>query len=147
MKKHLVISYLLTVASLVSCGEDSEIRQGPLPTRPRYQRQSVHASVYTIIGTWKYFKESSGENVSSKIIVEWEFCLDKTATETLIVEVNGIEMKRSTLRFLYIYDQRSKILFSSLDKGKSFEYEVSVKGNQMSLGNKEDGYFELTREI
>jgi len=137
-----VISCLLTAASLVSCGEDSKIRQDPLPTRPRYQRQAAH----TIIGTWKCSKESFGEHASSKIIVEWEFCLDKTATETLIVEVNGIEMKRVTLEFIYIYDQHGKILFTSLDKGNTFEYKVSVKGNKMYLGNEEDGYFDLTRE-
>lgn len=142
MKKHITIFCLLTAAFLVSCGEDSKIRLDSLPTRPRYQRQAAH----TIIGTWKCFKEGFGEYVSSKIIVEWKFCLDKTATETLIVEVNGIEMKRVTLRFLYIYDQRGKILFTSLDKGNTFEYEISVKGNKMNLGNEEDGYFDLTKE-
>lgn len=141
MKKHFVIFCLLAVTFLISCGEDNKLPQDQLPSRPCYRRQEVH----TIIGTWKFIKEDSGEYVSSKLIVEWEFCLDKTATETLIVEVNGIEMKRVTLRFLYIYDQRSKILFTSLDKGNSFEYMVSIKGNKMSLGNEEDGYFDLTR--
>lgn len=142
MKTHFVIFCLLAVTFLASCGKDNKIQQDQLPSRPCYRRQDVR----TIIGTWKCIREDSGEYVSSKYIVEWAFFLNKTATETLIVEVNGIEMKRVTLRFLYVYDQSSKILFTSLDKGNSFEYTVSIKGNKMSLGNEEDGYFDLTRE-
>ena len=98
----------------------------------------------SIIGTWhQNVGSSSGDYVSSSTDVYWTFRANNTATEKLDVSINNSVISSKTIDFVYSY--KGEYIDFSNDK-TSFRYYVSVKGNKMTLGDDESGYFELTKQ-
>ena len=87
--------------------------------------------------------EDDYEYVSSTSMLIWTFYANNTATERITLEMNGITMVDKTLHFSYEY-KGSTIKLTS-ESGNISEYEISVSGNTMRLGNQEDGYFNLKK--
>lgn len=97
-----------------------------------------------IIGSWaETIIEDDYEYVSSTSMLIWTFYANNTATERITLEMNGVTMVDKTLHFSYEY-KGSTIKLTS-ESGNVSEYEISVSGNTMRLGNQEDGYFNLKK--
>ena len=97
-----------------------------------------------IVGSWaETIIEDDYEYVSSTSMLIWTFYANNTATERIVLEMNGITMVDKTLHFSYEY-KGSTIKLTS-ESGNIPEYEISVSGNTMRLGNQEDGYFNLKK--
>ena len=97
-----------------------------------------------IVGAWaETIIEDDYEYVSSTSMLIWTFYANNTATERITIEMNGITMVDKTLHFSYEY-KGSTIKLTS-ESGNISEYEISVSGNIMRLGNQEDGYFNLKK--
>lgn len=132
MKKSLFIcmaALMVSLTFLSSCSKDGE--EDNVENYP------------SIIGSWSEFSDMSGEYVSGTIEVIWTFKTDNTATQQVILKMNGTTMRDKSNSFSYVYKGSTITL-----KGESrtFEYEISVSGNKMKLGNEEDGYFNLTKK-
>ena len=91
----------------------------------------------------RYIIEDDYEYVSSTSMLIWTFYANNTATERITLEMNGITMVDKTLHFSYEY-KGSTIKLTS-ESGNISEYEISVSGNTMRLGNQKDGYFNLKK--
>lgn len=97
----------------------------------------------SIVGTWhQVVGNSSGEYVSMSTEIYWIFREDNTATEQLVVRMDGTIINTQNLRFNYSYS--GKYVDLKNDK-TSIRYNVSISGNKMHLGNDESGYFDLTK--
>ena len=97
-----------------------------------------------IIGSWaETIIEDDYEYISSTSMLIWTFYANNTATERITLEMNGVTMVDKTLHFSYEY-KGSTIKLTS-ESGNVSEYEISVSGNTMRLGNQEDGYFNLKK--
>lgn len=97
-----------------------------------------------IIGSWaETIIEDDYKYVSSTSMLIWTFYANNTATERITLEMNGVTMVDKTLHFSYEY-KGSTIKLTS-ESGNVSEYEISVSGNTMRLGNQEDGYFNLKK--
>jgi hypothetical protein len=97
-----------------------------------------------IVGSWaETIIEDDYEYVSSTSMLIWTFYANNTATERITLEMNGITMVDKTLHFSYEY-KGSTIKLTS-ESGNISEYEISVSGNTMRLGNQKDGYFNLKK--
>lgn len=131
MKKVFLLSVMLiaSIIILTSCSKD-ENKDSPI-------------DYSIIIGSWSEFSETQGEYVSSSTELIWSFKTDKTASQRVILKMNNITMKDVSNSFSYVYNGKS-IVFKG--ENNTFEYEVNVSGVKMSLGNSEDGYFDLTKK-
>lgn len=97
-----------------------------------------------IIGSWaETIIEDDSEYLSTTSMLIWTFYANNTATERITLEMNGVTMVDKTLHFSYEY-KGSTIKLTS-ESGNVLEYEISVSGNTMRLGNQEDGYFNLKK--
>ena len=96
-----------------------------------------------IIGSWAETDIDEYEYISSKMMLIWTFYANNTATERLTLEMNGVTITDKTLHFSYEYKGSTIKLVS--ESGNVLEYEISVSGKKMRLGNQEDGYFDLTK--
>ena len=97
-----------------------------------------------IIGSWaETIIEDDSEYLSTTSMLIWTFYANNTATERITLEMNGVTMVDKTLHFSYEY-KGSTIKLTS-ESGNVIEYEISVSGNTMRLGNQEDGYFNLKK--
>ena len=97
-----------------------------------------------IIGSWaETIIEDDYKYVSSTSMLIWTFYANNTATERITLEMNGVTMVDKTLHFSYEY-KGSTIKLTS-ESGNVSEYEISVSGNTIRLGNQEDGYFNLKK--
>ena len=97
-----------------------------------------------IIGSWaETIIEDDSEYLSTTSMLIWTFYANNTATERITLEMNGVTMVDKTLHFSYEY-KGSTIKLTS-ESGNVIEYEISVSGNTMRLGNQEYGYFNLKK--
>lgn len=124
-----LVVLIVSVLAFTSCSKDED--------------KGLDINYSLIIGSWSEFSESQGEYVSSSTEVIWTFNADNTASQRVIFKMNNVTMRDISNSFSYVYNGKSIVL-----KGEknTFEYEVSVSGNKMSLGNSEDGYFDLTKK-
>lgn len=131
MKKVFLLSVILiaSVLTFTSCSKDED------------KDSSVDYSI--IIGSWSKFSETQGDYLSGSTEVIWTFKADNTASQRVIFIMNGVTMRDVSNFFSYVYNGKS-IVFKG--EKRTFEYEVNVSGNKMSLGNSEDGYFNLTKK-
>ena len=97
----------------------------------------------SIIGTWsQLIGSSSGDNATIDTEVVWIFRENNTATEQLLIIMNGTVVKTQNLQFTYTYYGT----YIDLKNDKTtIRYNVSISGNTMRLGNDESGYFNLTK--
>lgn len=120
-KQSLLITMLLMIATslaFVSCSQEEEFDNS------------------AILGSW--------ESSSSSISVTWTFKKNNTATERVIIKLGGYTIDDRILSFTYDYKGSTIELVS--EENKVLNYEISVNGNKMKLGNQKDGYFNLTRK-
>lgn len=131
MKKFLSITLLLTAMFLTfsSCSKDDD------------EENSVDYP--SIVGSWSDITETPGEYITSYFEVTWTFNSNNTATQRVILKFNNVTSRDNISNFTYTYKGNSITLKN--DK-VTLEYEVSVSGNTMRLGNAEDGYFNLTKK-
>ena len=97
-----------------------------------------------ILGTWADVSYTEGDYISSKLELSWTFREDKTATQRLVMYMNGVNMKDVSLDFTYVYNGKEIVTKNS--SGKESVHEVYVNGNKMRLGDSEGGYFDLTKK-
>lgn len=119
-KNLLMTMLLMIVTSMVfcSCTKDEEFDNS------------------VILGSWI-------SNTSS-ISTTWTFNKNNTATERVIIKLGGYTIDDRTLTFTYDYKGSTIELIT--ETGKVLNYEISVNGNKMRLGNSTDGYFDLTKK-
>lgn len=89
-----------------------------------------------ILGSW--------HEVTSVTEVIWSFNSNNTASQKVIITYNGYVISNVTISYDYVYNKNKTITFTSPKSG-TFTYEVTVKGDNMKLGNAEAGYWQLTR--
>lgn len=129
MKKILLLLALLPIFVLSSCSKDED--EPTIDYTP-------------IIGSWSETMEDSAEYISMTLEIIWSFNTDKSASQRVLVKLNDYTMEDVTNIYSYVYNGKS-IIFKTKDN-RTFEYDVSVSGNKMKLGNNEDGYFDLTKK-
>lgn len=131
MKKYLSMTLLLTAMFLTfsSCSKDEE-ENNPI-------------NYPSIIGSWSDISETPGEYVTTYLEVMWTFNSNNTATQRLILKLNDVTSRDVSLSFTYEYKGSTIILKN--DK-TTINYNISISGNKMKLGNEEDGYFNLTKK-
>ncbi|MBQ8652918.1 MAG: hypothetical protein IJ477_06355 [Alistipes sp.] len=104
----------------------------------------------SIIGSWSEIVDESQEgNISSVVVTTWTFRENQTATHDIKLYMNEVEMisEKIDYTYLYPYPKTGFIHFIPLAaNGKFFQYEITVNGNHMKLGNAENGYFNLTKK-
>ena len=105
----------------------------------------------SIIGSWSEVVDESQEgNISSIVITTWTFRENQTATHEISLYMNGVEMvtEKIDYTYLYPYPKAGFIHFiPQAENCKFFQYEISISGNRMKLGNPENGYFNLTKKL
>lgn len=97
-----------------------------------------------ILGTWTETSYNEGDYVSSKIETSWTFRENKTATQRVVMYMNGINMADKSAESTYVYN--GKEIITKHSSGNESVLEVSVYGNKMRLGDGEGGYFDLTKK-
>lgn len=129
MKKSLLMWLLVfgTAISLSSCSDD----------------ENNEENYPSIIGSWSDSYESTGEYVSFSTELIWTFNSNHTASQRFIIRINGVISKETISKWTYVYKGNTIIIKN--ESGTTIEYEISVSGNKMKLGNKEDGYWDLTK--
>lgn len=129
MKKSLLMWLLVfgTAISLSSCSDD----------------ENNEENYPSIIGSWSDSYESTGEYVSFSTELIWTFNSNHTASQRFIIRINGVISKETISKWTYVYKGNTIIIKN--ESGTTTEYEISVSGNKMKLGNKEDGYWDLTK--
>ena len=115
------------VLSLSSCSDDDE-----------------YIDNSEILGTWSETKIVEEDYLAVTMEIIWNFEKDNTAYQRVILSLNGYTFKDVTNNYSYIYD--GKIITFTDTNNKSWDYEVYVTGNNMKLGNEEDGFFNLTKK-
>ena len=127
MKKFLSMTLLLTAMFLTfsACSSDDE------------------TNYPDITGSWSKISETPGEYISSYMEVTWTFNSNNTATQRVILKFNDVTSRDTSTSFTYEY--KGSTITLKNDK-ITLEYEISVSGNKMKLGNAEDGYFDLTKK-
>lgn len=129
MKKILFLLAMLPMLVFTACSDDDE--------------DEIDYSV--ILGTWYETSNiEGGEYVSGELELSWTFRENKTATQRLVMYVNGVNMKDASTDFTYIYN--GKEIITRHSSGEETVHEVSVNGNKMRLGDGEGGYFDLTKK-
>lgn len=116
-----------TAISLSSCSDD----------------ENNEENYPSIIGSWSDSYESTGEYVSFSTELIWTFNSNHTASQRFIIRINGVISKETISKWTYVYKGNTIIIKN--ESGTTTEYEISVSGNKMKLGNKEDGYWDLTK--
>lgn len=127
---------MLIMASLVcftSCSKDDD--EEPMPNITKEQ----------ILGSWYKITNTTGEYVSMSNEVIWTFNQNNTATERVLMKMNNSSYYDKTLSFTYKLNTEGYIKLTT-EKNEVLNYEISVNGNQMRLGNEADGYFNLTKK-
>ena len=96
-----------------------------------------------ITGSWSEISETPGEYISSYMEVMWTFNSDNTATQRVILKFNNVTSRDTSTNFTYEY--KGSTITLKNDK-VTLDYEISISGNNMKLGNEKDGYFNLTKK-
>lgn len=143
MKRISFFSWSLMLAVLVSglvvtgCSEDEE------------EKESFDKTL--ILGSWSN-KTIEKEGETSLIMeVTYSFYANGTASQRVLVTmsygtfIEDYVMEDITNHYTYVYNKNSTITFTN-QKNETWVHEVSVYGNKMRLGNKEDGYWDLTKK-
>ena len=82
-------------------------------------------------------------NFGSLLEVMWTFNSDNTATQRVILKFNNVTSRDTSTNFTYEY--KGSTITLKNDK-VTLDYEISISGNNMKLGNEKDGYFNLTKK-
>lgn len=128
MKKFLSMTLLFTAMFLTfsACSSDDD-----------------EISYPDITGSWSEISETPGEYISSYMEVMWTFNSDNTATQRVILKFNNVTSRDTSTNFTY--DYKGSTITLKNDK-VTLDYEISISGNKMKLGNEKDGYFNLTKK-
>lgn len=135
MKK--VFGFMLLLATMMvsfsSCsdGEENELTK--------------EQALNEILGIWNEVTVEEGDYASVTLEIIWTFNNDKTASQQVIASLNDYVFKNVTNTYSYVYDGKSSITFTDTNK-RVWTYSIEVSGNNMKLGNDEDGFFNLTRK-
>lgn len=98
-----------------------------------------------ILGSWNETKTVEEDFLSMTMEIIWTFNENNTASQEIILRLNYSIYKDITNNYSYQYDG-THITFSDKNN-KVWTYEIQVSNNKMRLGNEEDGYFNLTKNI
>ena len=130
MKKVVFLLAMLPIMLFTSCSSDDD-------------EHEIDYSV--ILGTWYETSNiEGGEYVSGELELSWTFRENKTATQRLVMYVNGVNMKDASTDFTYIYN--GKEIITRHSSGEETVHDVSVNGNKMRLGAGEGGFFALSKK-
>ena len=100
----------------------------------------------SIIGIWCETEISNG--MTSKIT--YIFNSNGTASQRYMLKLSfeglfdDYVIKDVINNYTYTYNKNSTITFKA-QNNSSWTYDISINGNNMRLGNQEDGYFNLVR--
>ena len=98
-----------------------------------------------ILGSWNEVTAEEGDYASVTLEIIWTFNSNNTASQQVIASLNDYVFKNVTNTYSYVYDGQSSITLTDANN-RVWTYSVEVSGNNMKLGNKEDGFFNLTRK-
>ena len=135
--KKLTFSLMLILASCVilsSCSEESND-----------EKDNYEFNKSLIYGSWSQIITENSDYITMTLEIIWSFNSNNVASQQVIMKVNGYTSENIKNSYSYVYNRDNTITFTN-EKNKVWTYEVSVNGNHMTLGNKEDGYFELTKK-
>lgn len=127
----LLLATMMVSFSSCSDGEENELTK--------------EQALNEILGIWNEVTVEEGDYASVTLEIIWTFNNDKTASQQVIASLNDYVFKNVTNTYSYVYDGKSSITFTDTNK-RVWTYSIEVSGNNMKLGNDEDGFFNLTRK-
>lgn len=141
--KKTILSMLLAVGTVwlsavfTSCNKDDD--------EEFVKEENVYKQ---IIGTWENVDHTDGDYIDSDLGVVFTFNTNKTASQRVYLTMNGVIMRDYTSNYAYTFDGRKVTLYHDGDMNDSDPWIMyaTIDGNKMSLGNEEDGYFDLTKK-
>lgn len=135
MKKVFGLMLLLAtmVVSFSSCSDDEENELAEEQARNE------------ILGSWNEVTVEEGDYASVTLEIIWTFNSNNTASQQVIASLNDYVFENVTNTYSYVYDGQSSITFTDANN-RVWTYSIEVSGNNMKLGNEEDGFFNLTRK-